>query len=259
MIKNKGSKKPCKKRVRIQLRLKPSKKHTRGVIDVVHNLWLSMFKRIRQLTSKKRYKKYMTQTMVVILKRLGTSPRPEKLKKVYRARIPLITDEKEKNIINSWHELSKKRFKYKIIRAFGKIPTTKIAASRYIALESDRFVNCHLYNWVEDYDPKLIENTLDEFRQQGKFIDESELEQPLEEFSRVMLMGDSPTSKKISVSMANRLSARPHPPAKKFKNSGNWRQTTIDEYFKPRRLMIEQQQAICQNNNGFETVASDPA
>lgn len=248
----------CSKRITFQFRVNSKRKgNPSSLTKAVAKLTRFMFRRIRQLTSTRHYPNYMTKKIKIVLKRPISSSRIQKLKKIYRKRIPVITDKREKPMLQFWHELSKKRFKYKILQACSKIPRRHFIAAQYIALEATEFVPCNFHKSIYGIDPKEEEEAFETLKQHNLIPSLDELYMPSTvDFEEFILTGELPKSNKIpiignasstkSISTDSPRQQRQEQPQKGFHNQdkqfkesqGKWRQTTIEEYFKPRRLMI---------------------
>ena len=224
------------------------------LVKTVRKLVKHMSRRLRQLTSKQRQRHLAVRKLMIVIKyqakvpmTLGKFSHPRRLK-TYQKKIPLRTERRHRHYqLNFWHELNTKAIQWRVMSACCQIKREYFRRAKYIGIKALKFVPLHLPRWITDTDPKEIEDAMKRMDAQCQMSSEIPYIPYMPEFERVLRDDvDYVQSNKIPL-IKSRLTVK-GPEIKKAsgviiqKRSRNepnldykkMRQTTIDEYFKPR-------------------------
>lgn len=214
-------------------------------MDAIHRILkiqsIAMFKKLDKLVSKDRKSHKAARRIKLVLK--GRRPESRSKKRWFKREftIPLRTDRSEKYLINFWHQLSRTEMRSRIIEHCSNVPVDIIKASRFVNLEAEKFVTLHLHPSRLTWDPNYL-NELEQASKEYKLEWDDDL--PLTKDHVNIMLNLQPTPVKVESPRAvgvnktrvNLAHIRHlHPPLKD--RSKRLRQTTIDEYFKPRQAV----------------------
>ena len=229
------------KRIRFELPLPVTRKaNGKQYQRLIFTLIRHIFSRVRRLTSRRLPQQYINKTLQIVLVR-KTPTRVSKFKVNVRKVLPV----NDKVIPKHWFELSKRRFCLSVLEALCRTPLKQIRRASHIRLEARRFYEAYFNKWTSSLDPKVFEDFFRAMGDEQGYVDPMIVYSPNFEakFRKWSITGtaDSPSQAK-KIPIANRVQMKQtkrqsHPPAKRHKDKRKWRQTKIDDYFKPRHLM----------------------
>lgn len=176
----------------------------------------------------------MTTQLRIILKR--------KLKVIYKRTIPLVENETESGL-KSWDCLVRTKFYMKFNEACLAIPRRTFGAAQYLALEASGITVVHDHPVDESYDHAEDEKAIEELQLNKwlpKYVHQIDNFMPmkidLEKYFNSGTTVKIPLVKRAENSESDddvQIVGIKHP--KLLPPSGNLRQTTLDEFYKPRK------------------------
>ena len=184
--------------------------------------------------------------MAIVLRRYDHRRRKTKL--IHKQKIDLITFEQEEEILSRWHEVKKYVFRHKVMTACKNIPSESFFIAKSISIEAYNLRSVRIPRWSHEIDCKVFEESCEAVARAGIKID---LDAPMTELIHHIQTGELPPPK-VETKKIHLVKVRPgtsrvewtpnnSSPNKKVK----LRQTTIDEFFKPR---VQQQQQMLKNS-----------
>jgi len=142
--------------------------------------------------------------------------------------VPLITDKREIGFVNFWHEPSRRSLEMKVTGACSSLDIRKLTSVKAVILKAYRFIPIHLHPWKTCLEGKHIEAALQKMNEYNLPYDPY---LPVTQVQRQILFG-------LPVLLnPNKRTPNDEFKAPSVQNSKKLRQTKIEEFFKPRRLL----------------------
>lgn len=215
------------KKISVQLKLTSN----RGAIGrdclmyVVRRLARFMYYRINRLVSRRTPKQMMTDTMSIKFRRKASNRERKPL--CIKKRVAMDIDKELEPFLRFWHEATWPLFLLRIAVACSKVRRDILTRAKYIALEATEFIPCHIPKYESKYDTKsMIEFMSDMKEACGSDFDPY---LPASEEQLKFLAGYPKTHKEKDSRLSNKLK----------QHKRKWKQTKIDDYFKPCRSKLD--------------------
>lgn len=184
--------------------------------------------KLKAATSTRRDKHLITDKLKLSF--LGCKPgQGSRLGCVQQVEVPLITDKREKNVIEYWHEVTAKNLEYKVMEASKKIEPMNVKRSRAARLEACCLKPVTIPCWRKSLHDQFIEKSIEEMQKHN--LPPVDPYMPLGENQRRILDG-----RPIIKSETSKTSDNSFTIDKTIRDVKILRQTKIDEYFFPRSL-----------------------
>lgn len=227
------------------------------LVKTVRKLVRHISRRLRILTSKRRRKHQAARRLMIVIKYQNTVPTTRakfscsKRLKTYQRKIPLRTEERQKYCqLNFWHELDLKSIQWRVLSTCCQIKREYFRRAKYIGIKALKFVPLHLPRWIADTDPKEIEYTVRKIKEQSGITPDTLPFIPMAEFEKVLQTDDDyyqsnkipmikscPSMKRSDIKKTSGMVISKRARSDPQCVSRKMRQTTIDEYFKPRGMI----------------------
>lgn len=179
------------------------------------------------MTSEQRFRNWTSKNLKLII--LGKHK--NKTREIKKMNIPLSQNHRELGFINFWHELPRKNFEYKVLKACERINPNYFIRAHKVALKACSLKPIHIYRWKKGFDEKFISESMEEIRKLDLPIDPY-LPLKMNE-NQIRIMSGLPVvepqvQKNKDFTFTFTKFKKPVQEVKKL------RQTKIDEYFFPR-------------------------
>lgn len=211
------------KKITVQLKL-ASRRGTIGrdcLMRVVIKLARYMHYRIKRQASRKIFKQMMSRTMRIKFKK-KTNPNLKEKHVYIKKRIPMDIDKEIAPFLRFWHEATWPMFLLRIAVACSRVDKDTLTQAKHVALEASDFISCRIPRYESKYDTKYMTEYISDMNKAcGEPFDPY---MPATEDQLRFLAGQPVVGKKEN---------------KPNKRKRSWRQTKIDEYFKPCRIKTE--------------------
>lgn len=217
-----------KRNGKIVVRKRLNYKGRKGKDSLVHTmstLSRAMHLKFKSLTSSRRRVQFTSANLkLIVFRKLSYAQRLFSLKLCEHYKISLITEEHENGIMNFWHETSRKNLELKVLNACQKVKPNVWKTSHSIALKAYKLIPIHLYPWKIYLQSRFIADSF-------KKMEEYKI--PLDPYLPATVEQRRILSGLPILRQANALV--PGQELRQVVDSKSWRQTKIEEYFKPRR------------------------
>lgn len=221
---------------KIVLRLPLKKRNMDKVVAikrVLFQLCVVMFKKLRRKGSMKNSEPKVAGKMTILLQaKLPRSQRKRAMSFRHLQEVPLVTERVETNRMKNWFQVNRLGFKTKSMIAANKIPKNYIMIASHVSLIASSFtkISCKSESGLQS---ELVLYRKIE-RSCRKYGVEWDMYLPFTVDHGKLVNGEKLNIKKKSNIFPNKLKLKDiiklHPSNRKV---DRWRQTKIDEYFKP--------------------------